>query len=666
MPTEKIILKPGINTMYTPTLNTGGWSESNLIRFRFGIPEKLGGWQKFCDEALLGIATGLHAWVDELYTRYLAAGTARQLAVVSAGQLADITPIRDTANIATPFDTTITSTTVVVNDISHGAVAGDDIIVPIPVAVGGIIIFGRYTITVVNSADEYEIEAADAATSTVTGGGDTPEFTTTNLSDVVTVTLVAHGLSVGDVFPVQEATTVGGITLDGEYLVITVTDADNFTITAAAIASSSDSAFENGDLVRIEYLLPTGAADVELLRGFGTGAFGMGPFGSSSSSDAVLPLSQWFLDNWGQSLVACRTNGTIYYWVPPVLTGNPAIEMPNAPEFNTGMFVAMPQRQVIALGAEASGTQDPLLVRWCDVEDFTVWTAATTNQAGSFRLATGSRIVSGFQAPTQGYIWTDIALWTMQYVGPPFIYSFREVAKGCGLIAPRAFAYLGGKLFWMCIRGFFTADGEGIRQLPCPVWDQVFPLLDTVQADKICGAANSPFNEMGWFFPSEEGSGENDRYVKFNIADGSWDYGELSRSAWIDRSVLGEPIGGDDAGFLQQHETSYNADGEALNAWIKSGFVDLAEGKVFLFIDQLIPDFKYLDTDAELTVTIYVRDYPGGDERTLGPFTVTPTTTFISFRARGRQMAIKVESDDLDSFWRLGACRYRSAPSGQR
>lgn len=663
---KKIILQPGFDTQKTQTLNSESWSFADLVRWKNGLLEKMGGWQRLINQTLTGKVRGLHAFQDLSSITYLAAGSNERLQLYTGGQLYDITPIRATVDITPAFTTTTGSSHVDVTDTSNGANSGDWINIVVQIAVGGIVLVGYYKIIAVIDADNYTIEVNVLALSDDSGGA-TPVFTTINTSDVVTVTLTNHGFTIGDPFPVPISTSVGGLTIEGAYIVDTVVDADNFTIRSASGASSDDSASENNGDAEIEYLLPSGYPSDTPISGWGGGAWGEGGWGiGTSTPSAIIPLRNWYLDNFGENLVALYTNGTLYEWIPPIAPGNVATPVSAAPDEGTAMFVAMPQAQVVILGAETGSTQDPLLVRWSDNGDYNVWIATSTNQAGSYRLSRGSRIIGGIQAPQSGLIWTDLDLWLMQYIQPPFIYGFNIIGNNCGMIASKACTILGNAIIWVSQKGFFLYSGSGgVQPLPCSVWDVIFRNLDPANTSKVFMGSNSLFNEAMAFFPSESGgSGEIDSYVKFNIAENLWDYGNLIRTAWIDYSIIGNPIGVDETNFMQQHEVGQDADGVAMETSAESGYMDVASGEMFIFLNWMIPDF-ILPDESQITITLYAVDFPDGPQRTYGPYTVTNTTQYINVRARARQIAIKIESNTLGTFWRFGAFRYRGAASGR-
>lgn len=679
MPHAVLKLVPGVNTQETPALNeNSGISQSQLIRF-FPDPslgalvQKLGGWLKFFPTAMAATVRALWAWEDLNGNAHLALGTTNiigstpthaQLAVITNGSLKDITPIQvNTVNIL-HIETTAGSALVDFTDATHFKVTpACSIYLFTQVAVGGIVLFGLYPCDpngVINSTD-YTVYSRDIlgnlvpATST-SGTFVVPEFTTANTSPTVTVTLPNHGYAVGVTFPALVATTGGGITLYGNYIVQSVIDANNFTITSATVATSSTSFFLNGGSALLAY------------NGYAGNPTGVQP----------IPAVDWTLDNFGEDLIACPTSSTvlspavsyqpIYIWNPSQTT---ATVIPQAPPVNDGIFVAMPQRQIVAWGSTQTGIQDPLLINYCDVNNPYQWIALATNQAGSFRIPKGSKIVGCVQGPQQAIVWTDIDVWSMQYIGPPLVYSFNEIGTGCGLIARKAAGSMNGIYYWMGPRQLFTLSGAGVLPLPCPVWDAVFQNLDQSNLQKIRFAANSLFGEVQWFYPSiTGGTGEVDSYVKYNVQLNVWDYGTLGRTAWVDQSVLGPPIGADPTTLLlYQHETSNDADGAAMAPFFQTGYFALAEGDFQTFVDLVWPDMKWGQLSqtqtAMVQISFYVVDYPGDTPTVFGPYSVTKATEYFNTRLRGRLVSIRISSQDLGSFWRTGAIRYRFAQDGK-
>lgn len=687
MPHASFKLLPGVDQNKTPALNEAAISESQLIRFvpdrtLGGLVQKLGGWTKFFPDTIGSIVRCLWAWEDTNANSYLAigaegiaAGGGQALEVINSGVEIDITPQTVESDAAVDFSTTSGSSTVTVIDANFTVDAYDVVNIQTQVSVGGLILFGQYAVTPVSSTS-YTIEARDAlgspsfATSTVSNGGAVPEYDTTSGSDFVDVTLADHGYVAGSTFTALVATSVGGVTIYGNYTVISVTSSSVFTISASTQATSTANAFENNGDVHFLYL--NGVGPVPSGSGFGVGGFGVGGFGSgiAPSPDLGTPINavDWTIDNWGEILISCPLNGPIYQWNPS--SGDLiAIAIANAPPVNAGMFVAMPQRQIIAWGSTFTGIGDPLLIRWCDVNDYDSWIALITNQAGSYRIPKGSRIVQCIQGPQQGLIWTDLGVWAMQYSGPPYVYQFNELGTGCGLIGRKAAGSMNGIVYWMGQSQFFRLAGNGVEPIRCPVWDVIFQDLDTSNLDKIRIAPNSRFGEITWYYPTSSNGGEVSHYVKYNTILDQWDFGELARTAWINESVLGPPIGAAPNQYIYQHETSTDADGSPMVSSFQTGYFAMTEADVKMFIDQIWPDMKwgyYGGTqDANVNITFYVTDYAGQTPTQYGPYTMTQNTTFITPRFRGRLVSIKIESSDIGTFWRLGNIRYRLQQDGR-
>lgn len=681
MPFGKITPRPGINVEYSPTLNNQGWSGSNLMRWRLGLPEKLGGWSPLSPTPVVGTGSGMHTWADLNGNPYCMVGTEQRLQVYTQGVQYDITPQRATTNNAPAFSTTLDSTTVTITDNSNGTEVGDWIYLEVSVSVGGLVLQGFYQVINVVDDNDYQITAASAATAAVSSGGAVPEFTTTDTSATVEVTLANHGLSSTSIFFIEIATTVGGITLGvGAYPVTSIVDANDFNITAAAPATSNDAGFENAGNASIIYLISSGFAVNTLLFGYGIGEYGAGLYGIGSipaGSSELAYLRQWTGDSWGASLVCNYVGGPIYEWTPPPVTVFPQNELTppaqilgNAPSEVNTIFVHTMSEILVACGCNfGGGAFDPLLVGWCDQDDLTDWTPTSANQAGSYRLKSGSRIVGALMAPSQtGLIWTDTSLWAMQYIGYPDVFGFTQVGTNCGLIAMRAVGVLNSSVYWMGRNNFYVASPGGIPvPLQCTVWDTIFKNLNTGQLEQIFCAVNSLFNEVTWYYPSASGTGTIDSYVKYNTLEQTWDYGSLVRTCWDEGLVFGYPMGTDATGLVQMHETSNDANGQPLLYSFTTGYVDVGDGEQVYHVDQIWPDFVET-ANANVQVTLNCIDYPGQPvPRQYGPYScIAGTKQFISPNARGRQMSLTFSGSDLGSFVRLGGTRYRYGTAGKK
>jgi hypothetical protein len=572
------------------------------------------------------------------------------------------------------------SAAVTVTLANHGLQVGDTFPILVSASVGGIVLYGSYTVASLSPStpnDAFVINASNAASTT-------PTLSATGNGTTATLTY-ASSYKV----PVGSTIIVAGVTPAGYNGTYTVTASSAGSVSYANATTGAQtvsgtilvsSYSENNGLA--QYVYYNGIGPLAANSGYGVGGYGTGGYGSgippTSGSGTPITAVDWTLDNWGETLLACPFDGAIYQWSPS--ENNPvATVIPNAPQANEGIFVAMPQRQVIAWGSTFNGIQDPLLVRWCDIENYNVWTAQITNQAGSFRIPKGSKIVQCIQGPQQGLIWTDLACWSMQYVGQPYVYQFNEIGTGCGLIGRKAAASMGGVVYWMGQSQFYKLSGAGVEPIACPIWDVIFQDLDTDNLDKIRVAPNSRFGEIAWYYPTKSNGGEINAYVKYSIILNQWDYGSLSRTAWINESVFGPPIGagilpGGTNNFIIQHETStdaVNASNEvvAMESFFETGYFAVNEADVKMFIDQVWPDMKWGyyagPQTATVQLTFYATDYAGQTPLSYGPFSLTQNTTFVTPRLRGRLIAIKLESMDVGSFWRIGNMRYRNQVDGK-
>ncbi len=753
-------LVPGFDVEKTPTLNQAGISEGNLVRWREGLVEKIGGWVRFYPFSIGSIPRDLHAWQDINSVDHLSIGATAGLLVITNGNSQTITPQVTTTN--TPPNLAMTSGSNVVTIVDSnitGPTTNNSVFFATPVWLCGVVLEGLYKITANLSSHSYQIAAGALATfsttthtvtmtnanpgvvswashgltagtpvffsttgalptnvtpfktyfvlaaglasgafefsdvpggtpidttsgaqsgvqTAVANGGCVPIFTTTINSASVNVQVDAHGLGIGEATDFLASTSVGGATIEGSYLVQSVTDADNYSISVTPTATSSATALMNSGNVRYIYYIAIGPQ--AQAKPYGAGPYGADAYGvgSAAPSGPGTPITavDWTEGNWGEILVACPQGGGIYQWSPD--SGFQTAQLiSNAPIANAGMFVAMPYQIIVAYGSSFTGVAKPLEINWCTVGDFTDWTPSSANQAGGHVIPTGSAIVGGLQAPQQGLIWTDIDLYTMQYVGPPNVFGFTKIMSGCGLIGSHACGQLGSSIYWMSQQQFFSmASGGAPRAMPCSVWDYVFQDLDMDNAYKIRCKPNSNFGTIGWEFPSlSRGTGENDSYVEYNAIEGEWTtgaYPQTGRSAWIDQSLLGPPIAGTPTGLIYQHEVGYNGDDAALLPYFQTGFFVIGEGEDFYFVDQFIPDFKYGTQagtqGAQLLVTLLVVDFPGAAPVQKGPYTINAAKKYITTRCRGRQLAFKVQSADLNSFWRIGLSRYRYGPAGRR
>lgn len=671
MPLTSVQLQPGVNVEKTRALNEAGVSESQMLRYKDGILQTMGGWASILGVTSPTTCRDLHAWKDTSNINWLSAAGTGSVLVSNSTSSQTVTPQTRISDFTPSFSTSSGTTTVVITDPNAGPSVYNTAFFNTPVSVNGLLLNGAYDIAAVLSTGSYTINSSIAATTSVSSGGTLPSFATTAGSPIVVVTLANHGfLSIpGLQYTFRVPTDVGGLTIEGPYEITTVIDSTSFAITAVTAATSAATATMNASLAQINYHITLGPASSA--SGFGAGGYGSGGYGSGATvtgtPGTAITADNWSQDNWGEILLACPTDGAIWSWGPHSGFFNMQV-LSEAPFFNGGIFISMPQQILVAWrSCQTTGTQDNLKVRWSDAGDYTEWDVDSQTFAGSFQIPTGSIIVGGMQAPNYGVISTDVDVWIMQYVGGDVVFNFTRAGSGCGWVGQHAAGVLSNDVYWCGKSNFFRMGGGGVEVLNCSVWDNIFQNLNPDNADKVVCAPNGAFNEISWFFPSENAS-ECDSYVKYNVLEGEWDYGALSRTAWTDVSVFGNPIGTEATGTIYQHETGQSFPGTGATSF-RTGWWAISDGNDLAFVDWLLPDFQwglFPDPDtAQVNITLYAQDYPGDNARVYGPYTVTAQTQYLNPRLRGRLMAMLVTTNN-DVFWRLGRVRIRVAQAGKR
>jgi hypothetical protein len=496
---------------------------------------------------------------------------------------------------------------------------------------------------------------------------DNNPFTTTDTLATVAVAHTGHGVTQGSYVTFSGASAAGGITLSGEYTVTSVTDTNNYVITHSAAATSSTAG--GGNAVAFAYQINIGADDSTAGLGWGAGPFGGSAWGTArSTTDIILNARVWGLDNWGEDLVACPRDGNIYIWDSSAGTSTRAAIASGAPTSNKWVRVSQQDRHLIAFGAGG----DPLLVQWSDTEDYTTWAPSLTNTAGDKRLDQGTEIYSAYDVRDEKAIFTNYALYSMQFSGGAEVFTFRLLGANGGILGPNAAVEYAGRLFWMGRSNFYVYDGA-ISPLPCPVKEYVFRRLNFEQRYKVTAAAVNAFGEI-WFFYVSSAATEIDSYVVYNTIDNCWSYGSLSRTVYIgDSDVFGTPYGMDASGNLYFHETGHDNDGAAITSYIASGDIELpatndpdtSAGGTLMHISKLIPDFKRLE--GEVTLTVSGKKYPQATAtESAGAISATSTTPFINPRMRARQVSIRLDCNGVGDDWRLGVIRMDLTPHGGR
>ncbi len=632
MPLKKIVFKPGVNRENTRYTNEGGWYESNLVRFRQGTPEKIGGWERISANTYEGVCRSLFNWVTLGGANLLGVGTNLKFYIERGGQYYDITPIRATVN---------------------------------PML---------------------------GANPPGTGN----PFTATLNSSVITVTDVAHGCTTGDFVTFSGAVTLGGnitaAVLNANHQV-TVTGADTYTIDVGVQANATDVSGSpgGGAAVIASYEINVGPAIQVPLTGWGAGAWGSGTWGNGGTSSSQLRL--WSQANFGENLLFAPRRGGIYYWDSTsvnvrgvnLTTLSGASDVPTVQNF---IFVSDVSRFVFAFGANelGSATQDPMLIRWSDQESLTDWTPSATNQAGGIRLSHGSEIVTVVQTRQELVVFTDSAIYSLQYLGPPVVWGVQLLGDNLSIISQNAAIAASGRVFWMGIDKFYVYDGR-LQTMRCDLRQYIYSDINLEQKQQVFCGTNEGFNEVWWFYCSQN-SMTVDKYVVYNYAEDIWYYGQLARTAWLDSGLRPYPMAATYLNNLVEHEYGVddNATGTAvaINASIGSSEFDIEDGHNFGFIWRLLPDITFRGSTGDLTPQVTMTLLPmqnsgsgvnnptsrGGSDNAavqrIAVATIEEFTGQVYIRVRGRQIIFKCESNQLGTQWQLGAPRIDIKPDGRR
>jgi hypothetical protein len=618
----RLALKPGIDKQNTEYGAEGGWIDGDYIRFRYGLPEKLGGWTSFAQSEtyLVGNITDIITWNSLNGAPHLMVGTNKKLYVFQGGLWADITPIRET----TPA----------------GAVT----------------------------------------------------FAATNGSDIVTVTDAANGSTTGDFVTFSGAVSLGGaITaayLNAEFEIQQVLSSSTYTIKTGVVANSSDVG-NGGASVVGAYQVNPGNISGFFDFGWGVGTWGYSTWGTPRTGIQNFKLipGTWQLDTFGEDIICQITNGPVYLWDTSVgLVNNRATIISGAPTKSTFALVSTPDRHLVCFGTELTigspTTQDPMFVRFSNQEDINTFTESATNTAGGQRLTDGSIIMTALRSRGQILIFTDTSIHGMQYLGPPYTFGFQQLGANCGCLGAHSAVDVNGLAFWMGPEAFYLFDGT-VKKMPCTVQDYVFKDINLTQGYKVAAGVNSQFNEVTWFYCSANSDLIN-RSVSYNYLENVWSIGSLARTAWSDIGTYEKPIASEfysastanslstiyglspGRSRLFNHEDGFNGDGSPITAYIRSGYFDIGDGDNMLYMRRFIPDFK--NQVGDLTVRLLLRPYPQAtaNPSSLDPYIITPTTQKVDTRARGRQISLGIESDDLNTNWRYGTLRVDIQPDGLR
>lgn len=627
MALQKVLLKPGVNKEVTRYTDEGRWYDCDKVRFRQGLPEKIGGWQRTSTYTYLGTARSLFNWVTLGSQNLVAVGTNLKYYIEQGGEYYDITPIRSTTAAGdVTFSATDGSSTITVSDTDHGVIVNDFVTFSGAVSLGGNItadvLNQEYQVSLVVDADTYEIVAKDTGGATVTA----------NASD----------------------TGNGGASVVGAYQINTGPE------------------------------LPVP------LVGWGAGGWGLGPWGTGTTG--LEPIRLWSQSNFGEDLIFGPRGGEVFIWDASVGIASRGTYLSaeagasDVPVVQNRVFVS-DNRFVFCFGTNEIGSSDldPMLIRWSDQEDATNWTPAATNQAGSLRLSTGSEIITAIQSRQEILTWTDSAVYSIQYLGAPAVWGAQLLADNISIASPRAAVYASGVAFWMGRDKFYRYDGR-VQPLRCDLLRYVFNDFNLEEVDQVFAGTNEEYQEIWWFYCSA-GSQNIDKYVVYNYMEDIWYYGTLARTAWSDTGLRDYPIGATYSNNLVYHELGVDDDETgtpaAINAYITSSEFDLDDGHKFAFIWRVLPDVTFDGSTAEspqATLTLlplagsgsgYNSPASEGGTNAAGitrsaTVPVEAYTNQLNVRVRGRQLSMKIASDQLGVQWQLGAPRLDMRPDGRR
>ena len=707
MPLTKLQFRPGINREITKYSNEGGWVDCDKIRFRFGYPEKFGGWEKMSTNTYQGTARRLHNWLALDGSNFLGVGTHLKYYIEEGGTFNDITPVRSSTTNSTTFSATNGSANITVTESNHGAAENDFVTFSQAVSLGGnvtaTILNAEHQIVSVTNANTYVITVSVTANASDSGNGgsatDAEYQVTVGLDSQVGGTGWGAGLFGGttagaltttlaedldnsetgvDVADETGITTDNDVILVGEELMIVTATTDDNTLTVArGHSGTTATTHSNGATVR---LAVGNASSNDDFTGWGIAAV----------SGTTREIRTWSHDNFGEDLLINPRDGAVYLWDKTNGLSTRAVELStlagaaNTPTVAKQVLVSDIDRHVLCFGTNTYGstTQDPLLIRWSNQESVSNWTISSATTAGSIRLGSGSEFVQAVETKREILVYTDTSLHSLRFIGGDFVFGIQQIASNITIMGPKAAVSTEDFVFWMGRDNFYVYAG-GTQTLPCTVKDKVFLDFNNQQRDKVVSGVNSEFGEVIWFYPSETnslnngGTGDIDKYVVYNYNEKIWYFGNLSRTAWIDRGIRNFPIAASSS-YLYNHETGYDDDGSAMTSFIESAPMDIGDGDKFSLVQKVIPDLTFEGSVNQSTpvadFTLKARNEPGEDygNTSAGSTTRTATspvelfTNQIDLRARGRSFALRVDSSALGMKWKLGSPRVSLRPDGRR
>jgi hypothetical protein len=713
MPLTNVQIAPGFNKQVTETGAEGQWTDGDFVRFRYGLPEKIGGWEQLVNASLVGAAREQFVWTDLDGRRYAAIGTNKLLIIYYEGAFYDITPL-GTALTSCTFDTVNTSATITVNKAAHSLQPGDlftfTSVTP-PVGAGYVasdFTTNTFQVVTVPNSDTFTITMASAAGTTVNGSG----------SATVNPYISAGALGFTYGFGWGTGLWGGGQQVFGTLNGALLDDNNGTGGVGASITLGSTTGFPTSGTIKVgaEFISYTGISSNDLTgitrdvagtrsaHASGSGVEFFTGWGQASlASTLTIDPASWSLDNFGEKLIATIKNNKTFEWNP--INSNPfalttrATVVSGAPTKSVMSLVSDRDRHLLMLGTEttigSTSTQDKMFIRFSDQENISEYAPTSVNTAGTFRIDAGTKIVGAVKGKDYTLVLTDSSAYVIQFVGPPFTFSIRQVGSNCGAIGQKSIKYVNGAVYWMGESGgFFVYDGT-VKSLPCLVEDFVFTNkgdnlgINYQNGESVYLGLNHLYEELTWFYP-KSGSSFNDRCVTYNYQEGTWTTGSLSRTTWVDANLYDVPyatefnstgtpsfptvqgvtnINGSTVYYA--HEIGNNqvdsaGNKTAIPAFIESGDFNLGDGEVFMSMRRFVPDFKLITGNAEVTINLRNYSSNASTSSPLGPFTITGSTDKVDTRARGRAASVKIANTSTDENWRYGTFRADIQPDGRR
>jgi len=683
---QKITFKPGVNRENTRFFNEGGWYESDKVRFRQGSPEKIGGWTQYSTSKFLGVCRLLWNWITLTNQNIVAVGTNLKFYLTTGDQYYDITPIRQTDTLTNPFATQSGSSIVTVTDAGNGAIVNDFVTFSGATAVGGLTINGQYQVVSVTSSSVYTINAGSNATSTATGGGTVTAVYQVNTGPAVQTPFNgwgagAWGSGAWGVGPtIKNNLQIWNAYNFGQNLLFGPRGGGIYYWTAPTLSNPGVLLNSTGGTVTITIASPaviTSSVNLPNGSSIQLGTTGALPSGlSTNTTYYVINVSgTTFNLSLTQGGAAINTTGT--------QSGTQSISLlGDVPLYQNALVVSDASNFVIVFGTNALGTStiDPMLIRWSDQQNPLVWYPDVTNQAGDVRLSHGSQIVTYVQTRQEIVVLTDQAVYSLQYLGPPYVWGTQLLSENTSIIGPNAAVLASGVVYWMGVDKFYMYDGR-VQTLNCDLRRYIFQNINQYQNQQVYCSTVEGFNEVWWFYVSGSGTQVNS-YVVYNYLEKTWYYGTMGRTAWLDTTLQSNPIGATYNGYLVNQESGLD-DNETgtpapIDAYIASSEFDIGDGDHFAFISKILPDLTFENSTAAnptttMSIQALINSGSGAGQVSNNPvYSVNINgnpetfTGYVYTRIRGRQFIFKMESNQIGTAWQLGAPRFEIRPDGRR